>query len=86
MIKKNKITKVLIAFLVFLQWNAIGQNERPYSIGKTYKIHSKILKEERNYILELPSSYETSNNNYPILVLLDGEVNYHSHSGILKHM
>ncbi|MGK0414628.1 MAG: putative alpha/beta superfamily hydrolase, partial [Polaribacter sp.] len=80
------ITKVLIAFLMFLQYNAFGQNATPYSIGNTYKIHSKILKEERNYILELPSSYETSKNNYPILVLLDGEVNYHSHSGILKHM
>ncbi len=86
MITKNKIAKVLIAFLVFLQWNAIGQNETPYSIGKTYKIYSNILKEDRSYILELPSSYETSKKNYPILVLLDGEVSYHSHSGILNHM
>ena len=86
MITKNKIAKVLIAFLVFLQWNAIGQNGTPYSIGKTYKIYSNILKEDRSYILELPSSYETSKKNYPILVLLDGEVSYHSHSGILNHM
>lgn len=83
---KNKITKVLIAFLMFLQWNAIGQNPTPYSIGNTYKIHSKVLNENRNYILELPSSYETSNKEYPLLVLLDGEVRYHSYSGILKQM
>ena len=80
------ITKVLIAFLLFLQHTAFGQNATPYSIGKTYKIHSKILKEDRSYILELPRSYETSKKNYPILVLLDGEVSYHSHSGILNHM
>lgn len=86
MIKKYKITTMLIAFLVFLQWNAIGQNATPFSIGKTHKIHSKILKEDRSYILELPSSYETSKKNYPLLVLLDGEVSYHSHSGILNHM
>ncbi len=86
MITKYKITKVLIAFLVFLQWNAIGQNGTPYSIGKTYKIQSEILKEDRSYILELPSSYETSKTNYPILVLLDGEGSYHSHSGILNQM
>ncbi|MEH6537772.1 MAG: alpha/beta hydrolase-fold protein [Psychroserpens sp.] len=86
MITKHNITKVLIAFLLFLQWNAIGQNSTPYSIGKTYKIYSNILKEDRSYILELPSSYETSKKNYPILVLLDGEVSYHSHSGILNHM
>ena len=72
MITKSKITKILIAFLVFLQWNAIGQNGTPFSIGKTYTIKSDILKEDRNYILELPSSYETSKKNYPTLVLLAG--------------
>jgi len=86
MITKYNITKVLVAFLMFLQYAANSQHATPYSIGKTYKIHSKILKEERSYILELPSSYETSKKNYPLLVLLDGEVNYHSHSGILNHM
>lgn len=86
MITKHKITTMLIAFLVFLQYTAIGQNATPYSIGKTYNIHSKILKENRSYIVELPSSYKTSKQQYPILVLLDGEVSYHSHSGILNHM
>lgn len=82
----NLITKVFFAFLMCLQCTIIAQNSTSYSIGKTYKIHSKILKENRSYILELPSSYETSKKNYPLLVLLDGEVSYHSHSGILKHM
>lgn len=86
MITKHNITTMLIAFLMFLQHTAIGQKSTPYSIGKTFKIDSKILKEERSYILELPSSYETSKQNYPILVLLDGEMSYHSHSGILNHM
>jgi len=86
MITKHKVTKVLLAFLVFLQWNAIGQNATPFSIGNTFNIHSKILNEERTYFLELPESYETSSKEYPILVLLDGEVTYHSHSGILKQM
>ena len=44
MITKNYITKVLIVFLLLLQWNALGQNSTPFSIGKTFKIHSKILK------------------------------------------
>jgi len=83
---KHKITKVLIAFLMFLQWPVVAQNATPFSIGKIVKIHSKILNEDRSYVLELPHSYETSKKNYPILVLLDGEVSYHSHSGILNHM
>ncbi len=86
MITKYNITKVLIAFLMFLQYAANSQNGTPYSIGKTHKIYSEILKEERNYIIELPGSYEASKNSYPLLVLLDGEVSYHSHSGILNHM
>lgn len=86
MITNTIKTKVFFAFLMCLQYTIIAQNSTSYSIGKTYKIHSKILKENRSYILELPSSYETSKKNYPLLVLLDGEVSYHSHSGILKHM
>lgn len=86
MMKINKISKVLIAFLMVLQCNVFGQNKTSYSIGDTYKIYSEILKESRSYIVELPNSYKKSKANYPILVLLDGEVNYHSHSGILKHM
>ena len=86
MITNTIKTKVFFAFLMCLQHTIIAQNSTSYSIGKTYEIHSKILKENRSYILELPSSYETSKKNYPLLVLLDGEVSYHSHSGILKHM
>ena len=84
--KKNKITKVLIAFLIVLQYTVNSQNGTSFSIGKTFKIHSKILNEDRNYILELPSSYEKGETKYPVLVLLDGEMSYHSHSGILNHM
>ena len=86
MITKNTISKMLLVFLMFLQYTIVGQNSTPYSIGKTYKIYSKILKENRSYVVELPSSYETNKQDYPILVLLDGEVSYHSYSGILKHM
>ena len=86
MITKHKITKMLIVFLIVSQYTGFTQNSAPFSIGKTINIHSETLKEDRSYIVELPSSYKTSKKNYPLLVLLDGEVSYHSHSGILKHM
>ncbi len=86
MTQKNYVTKMLIVFLMFLQYTVVSQNATSYSIGKTYKIKSKVLNEERTYILELPSSYKTGETKYPILVLLDGEMSYHSHSGILNHM
>ncbi|MFD2567633.1 alpha/beta hydrolase-fold protein [Pseudotenacibaculum haliotis] len=86
MIKINKLTKVILALLMSLQCFAFAQESTPYSIGKTYKIHSNILNENRSYIVELPDSYGKGEKEYPLLVLLDGEVNYHSHSGIIKHM
>jgi len=86
MIRRINISKVLIASLMLLQLHAVGQKSTPYVIGNAYKIHSEILNEDRTYILELPSSYNTSSKEYPILVLLDGEGSYHSHSGILKQM
>lgn len=86
MIKKHNISKVLIAFFILFQLQVFGQKAEPFAIGTIHKIQSKILNEERSYFLELPGSYKTSSKKYPVLVLLDGEVTYHSHSGILKQM
>lgn len=86
MIRKHYITKVLILSLMIFHLQAIGQEATAFVIGTNHKIESKILNEERTYILELPDSYNESSKKYPLLVLLDGEVTYHSHSGILKHM
>ncbi len=86
MIRLNNLHYVILVFLLVFQLQAFGQMTTPYAIGTIYKIQSKILKEERTYFLELPSSYESSSKKYPVLVLLDGEVTYHSHSGILKQM
>jgi predicted alpha/beta superfamily hydrolase len=82
----NNISTILFAFFILFQLQAVGQNTSTYAIGTTHTIQSKVLNEERTYFLELPESYETSSKEYPILVLLDGEVTYHSHSGILKQM
>ena len=85
--KKNyNITKVFLVFFILFQLQAVAQNTSTYVIGTSQTIQSKILNEERTYFLELPESYKTSLKEYPILVLLDGEVTYHSHSGILKQM
>ncbi|WP_394748876.1 alpha/beta hydrolase-fold protein [Spongiimicrobium salis] len=55
-------------------------------IGSAYTMTSKVLKEERTYIVGLPDSYHDTKNSYPVLVLLDGEVRFHSHSGIINQM
>ena len=82
----NHISKVLLVFFTLFQLQAVAQKSGAFEIGTSHTIQSKILNEERTYFLELPESYESSSKEYPILVLLDGEVTYHSHSGILKQM
>lgn len=85
---KQIILKTITFSIVFILCTSamLGQSENPYIIGKTYQMDSEILKEKREYIVELPNSYFNSNKAYPLVVVLDGEYNYHSHSGILKHM
>jgi len=82
----DHISGVLLAFFTLFQLQTVAQNASTYVIGTSHTIQSKVLNEERIYFLELPESYKTSSKEYPILVLLDGEVTYHSHSGILKQM
>ena len=59
-------------------------------IGKEYKIQSRILGEERRYVVNLPASYETDDfyiqKKYPVLILLDGDTHFHSASGIVRYM
>ena len=82
----NNISKVILVFFTLFQLQAVAQKSGTFVIGTSHTIQSEVLNEERTYFLELPESYETSSKEYPILVLLDGEVTYHSHSGILKQM
>ena len=41
-------------------------------IGKHIKLYSDILKEERSVLIHLPTGYEKSQENYPVVYVLDG--------------
>jgi len=58
-------------------------------IGHKHIIKSEILSEEREYWVSLPNSYDAellSYKAYPILVLLDGNVHFHSVSGMVNSL
>ena len=64
-----------------------SKKEEDISIGKKYSIRSKVLKEERQYWVYLPASYNNNNTSqYPVLYLLDGNVHFHSVSGMVDFM
>ena len=63
-IKKN-VYLILVAVLLCYQYQCLGQGEGNIVIGTKFKIDSKILNEERSYIVGLPKSYNNSTNTYP---------------------
>lgn len=58
-------------------------------IGKKYQVESKVLNENREYWVSLPSSYrKNSHKKYPVLYFTDANLNsfFHTFSGIAKQM
>ncbi|MEO1528117.1 MAG: alpha/beta hydrolase-fold protein [Planctomycetota bacterium] len=58
-------------------------------IGQRLTIESKILGEEREYLVHLPASYQPSPylpQRYPVLFLLDGDVQFHLVTGMTSFM
>ncbi|RXK82951.1 alpha/beta hydrolase [Filimonas effusa] len=59
------------------------------SIGKAYHLYSGELKENRSYWVYLPQHYNDPRyptQRYPVLYLLDGDVNFHSLTGMLQFL
>lgn len=83
----QKIFSIVLLISIGLG-NAKSQKAEEISIGSKHFIQSDILKEEREYWISLPNSYnqeELSYKKYPILILLDGNVHFHSVSGMVNY-
>ncbi|MEM9103295.1 MAG: alpha/beta hydrolase-fold protein [Pseudomonadota bacterium] len=52
-----------------------GQKSEGYEIANKVIIESTILDEKRDILISLPDGYESSNDTYPVIVLLDGKQN-----------
>lgn len=86
---RRAYTNIVWLLLIFLPTSARAQQSN-IQIGKEYKIQSRILGEQRRYVVNLPASYETDDfyiqKKYPVLILLDGDAHFHSASGIVRYM
>lgn len=83
---KKRVSLILVAILLCYQYQCLGQGESNIVIGTKFKMSSKTLNEERQYIIGLPKSYNETTNRYPVLVLLDGDSNFPVVSGIVDKM
>jgi hypothetical protein len=80
-----------IVIIVFLFHHLIGYSQvhGNISIGRTEKIYSQILNEERTLWIYTPVGVENRSNshdNFPVIYLLDGDYNFHATTGILEFL
>jgi uncharacterized protein len=71
----KEILAILVLLFIFNPLLSFGQDEE-IIIGKTEKLISKILDEEREIFIHVPSGYELSDREYPVLYVLDGAGNF----------
>lgn len=79
---------ILILFiftgLTTAQENRGEEDGKPFVIGKTYSLESKILKETREVIVYLPWRYERDKDAaFPVIYLLDGSGNFRYFTGLV---
>ena len=67
---KNSI--LLFIFIGLSKTLTVFAQDVNFKIGVKDNIQSKILSENRSFIIHLPKNYATSNKKYPVLYVLDG--------------
>jgi len=81
---------LIVAFLFLFGINQVkSQDAAEVVIGTKHSLRSNILNEEREYWISLPDSYndkESTYKNYPMLIVLDGNVHFKAVSGIVNYM
>jgi len=81
------IQKIIILLLISSTFaNSFGQKNEPITIGYKHIIKSEVLNEDREYWVYLPTDYENSKYNYPVMYLLDGQEHFHEVTGLVNHM
>ena len=56
------------------------------TIGQSFKLHSKILNEERPYLIYLPDDYDEEGEALSVLYLLDGDGHFHHTTGVVSFL
>lgn len=73
--------KTVNAFLVYMILTPVSvacsqSNEPRFCVGAATEIHSAVLDEDREILMHLPASYDSTKDRYPVLYVLDGEWNF----------
>jgi enterochelin esterase-like enzyme len=89
----SMISRCLIAILLVSMAGASCAHAQDAAqqivIGERSAMHSKVMDEERRYLVYLPPSYQTAEGakrRYPVIYLLDGGAQFHATAGIVHHL
>lgn len=83
-----KNTIIIGCFIFFTAFSVSAQTKSLASDAFEFTIHSEILDEDRNCLVQLPFNYAASENDeaYPVLILLDGAIFFKTAAGIVHFM
>jgi predicted alpha/beta superfamily hydrolase len=83
-----KFSSVLFVILTFLVPSSIyaQDNAEDVIIGKTIKLESKVLGEERQIMVYNPPGYDQTTKKYPVLYLLDGRGHFQHASSTVQFL
>jgi len=80
-------TVMCLVLTVILPVNIYAQdNAEDVLIGKTIKLESKVLGEERQIMVYLPPGYDQTTTKYPVLYLLDGRAHFQHASSTVQFL
>ena len=82
----KKTTILIVAIICSLIEYGIAQESYLYELGSKDSLYSSILEEQREFWVQLPESYEQKSNQlYPVVYVLDGEVHLQAVAAVLSY-
>ena len=82
-IRKKLIIPFTLLLLTQVSW---AQDADPVVIGHKFEMESLVLEETRPFWVYTPPGYETSDDKYPVMYLLDGASNFHHTSSAVDFL
>ena len=76
---------LILTLFLFIFLTSVAQSVgKDIVIGKSFDLESKVLKENREVFISLPSNYNRTIHTYPIIIVLDAEYLFEITSSIVK--
>lgn len=90
---ERKFSRLIAAALLWLACGTLTATAQDGAqdivLGQRFVMSSKVLGEERRYLIYLPPSYHApaaAERRYPVLYLLDGGAHFYAATGVLHHL